>query len=510
MKILVCLILVWANCICKGTDYFEKLPIGTQKQAKNLLYFNKNGAVSHSRVQANVLYKSHGNADDFSSMFARLKERYQYEADFVCRHPSLHYFFSETLKLSHNFDGEPTPCNTLDRVPLRSFIDSSNVMTGFTDLPLHRLYQVAILQVTPSNAMKNPAGSFGHTMLRLAFCAPERAGMSEDCLKDVEHHLTVGYMGDTQNMSVSILKGLNGSYPSRLFVNKLLDVVDRYNVLENRALRVYPIDESFIDRKMLLYRIVENAYLYQGDYYYLWRNCVTELLDLLKSASNNVRLHQVSAHRPSSFIHDLLALDMIRDEGQNPRAMPLGYYWPEAEVDTQRILGLLRSYDPDLQLRSFADFYRKLPKYNQQWMEKILLQAPREDKKKVANLLFRLELLRSKRYFAKRIIYIYELRSAAETKSRSLTETEKKIIALIDETTDPAEKHPEVEHLPAGLLTLEEWQLWADKTQAEAPRRPANADSKGAELNMLLYREKPKMMVGFQESSKIRKWLLSI
>ena len=265
-KLLLACILFIGTLPSSASSYLEGKSSGIIKQAKSLLYFNKNSYISHRRHQANVAYKNAPNGKNFGMFFSAFIERYRTQADFHCRFPAMAYFLANTLGIESKITNGL--CNPLATVPIYSSPDKITLGPSYAKLDPNRIYEIHILQATPSNASDNPAGTFGHLMLRLIVCSPKRKTLSPACLHDIEHHLVAGFQADTNNKSPSVLKGLNGSYRSKLLIQRFLETVDRYTVFEDRELRSYPIDLTRIDKEMLIKRMIEIIYLYQANYYY--------------------------------------------------------------------------------------------------------------------------------------------------------------------------------------------------------------------------------------------------
>src|SRR3546814_10543459 len=91
----------------------------------------------------------------------------------------------------------------------------------------------------------NGVSRWGHSMLRLVICAPDRP-RGPDCRLDLDQHLVLPYRAFVGDVQLSSWDGLVGKYPSRLFVLPLAQVIDEYTKTELRSLASVPLN---LDRK---------------------------------------------------------------------------------------------------------------------------------------------------------------------------------------------------------------------------------------------------------------------
>ena len=81
---------------------------------------------------------------------------------------------------------------------------------------------------------------WGHSMLRLVICAPGRA-RGPDCRLDLQYHRVLSFRAFVGDVQISSWRGLTGSYPSRLFVLPLEQVIEEYTKVELRGLQSIPL-----------------------------------------------------------------------------------------------------------------------------------------------------------------------------------------------------------------------------------------------------------------------------
>src|SRR5690606_14918398 len=96
-----------------------------------------------------------------------------------------------------------------------------------------RVYAVDYLLAEGNDRMMS---RWGHSMLRLVVCAPGREP-GPDCRLDLDHHRVLSFRAFVDDVQISSWRGLTGSYPSRLFVLPLAQVVEEYTAVELRGLQ---------------------------------------------------------------------------------------------------------------------------------------------------------------------------------------------------------------------------------------------------------------------------------
>ena len=122
---------------------------------------------------------------------------------------------------------------------------------------------------------------WGHAMLRLVVCAPGRRP-GPDCRLDLGEHLVLSFRAFVDDVQVSSWRGLTGSYPSRLFVLPLAQVVAEYTEVELRGLQSIPLRLSPAEIATLLQRAAQVHWSYDGRYGFIGNNCAVETARLLQ------------------------------------------------------------------------------------------------------------------------------------------------------------------------------------------------------------------------------------
>ncbi len=197
-------------------------------------------------------------------------ELFLLDQTYACRRPALHAWFSERLQWSP----EAVDCDA----------SLALVVAGGDDAA------IALLQIDPArvqgidylfaDAGERAMSRWGHSMLRLVVCAPGRPP-GPDCRLDLDHHLVLSFRAFVDDVQVSSWRGLTGSYPSRLFVLPLQQVIDEYTLVELRGLQSVPLRLSPAEIGALLERAAQVHWSYDGRYYFLSNNCAVETWKLL-------------------------------------------------------------------------------------------------------------------------------------------------------------------------------------------------------------------------------------
>src|SRR5690606_2057150 len=143
---------------------------------------------------------------------------------YACRRPALHRYFA-----AHFGTASPLP----DCAPGLPFLlpDAGDGKALLLELDPARVQSVEYLL---AEGNERAMSRWGHSMLRLVVCAPGRP-RGPDCRLDLQHHLVLSFRAFADDVQVSSWRGLTGSYPSRLYVLPLQQVVDEYTRVELRG-----------------------------------------------------------------------------------------------------------------------------------------------------------------------------------------------------------------------------------------------------------------------------------
>ncbi|MBV6884350.1 DUF4105 domain-containing protein [Xanthomonas euvesicatoria] len=260
-------------------------------------------------------------------------EHYVLDADYTCRRPALAAWFAQRI-------GPPqivTPCETA--LPYLQADNDAGAMSLLTLDPA-RVYAVDYLL---AEGNEQPMSRWGHSMLRLVICAPGRAP-GPACRLDLQYHRVLSFRAFVGDVQISSWRGLTGSYPSRLFVLPLNQVVDEYTKVELRALSSVPLALTPDEVAALLERAAQVHWSYDGRYYFIGNNCAVETYKLLHDGVPRLAAANLSSITPRGLrqrlqrdgIADLHVLD---DPAQATRQ---GYYFESAAAHYQAMFDVLR------------------------------------------------------------------------------------------------------------------------------------------------------------------------
>lgn len=258
-------------------------------------------------------------------------EHFVLDPQYACRKPLLDQFFRAHFKLAAKACAEPL---------LYLNAGGDFKQNPLAQLDPKRIYQVDYL-LADSNA--NWASRFGHSMLRLVICAPNRP-LGPDCRRDVDQHLVLSFRAFVDDLQLSSWRGVNGSYPSRLFILPLDQVVDEYTKVELRGLNSLPLKLSRAEIERLAAQAAQLHWQYQGRYFFFTNNCASETLKLLRVALGDGRLAAVRTPLPTGVLQQLAArnladLSVLEDSAQ---ALRLGYRFASDRERLAQMLAVLR------------------------------------------------------------------------------------------------------------------------------------------------------------------------
>lgn len=203
--------------------------------------------------------------------FATNFEYFLFDPSYACRRPTMAAALAAQFAMS-------VPSCAVN--PVVGVARETEGKVTLESLDPSRIYEIQYVLAAPGS---DAASRFGHSMLKIVRCAPERASVGPDCLQDVSSHLVVSFRANVHGFTVNNFSGLVGSYPAELFVSSLLDVLAEYNQGEMRDLVTLPLKLTDTQKSLLALRVVEEYWSYNDRYYFLSNNCAEGVLDLLRA-----------------------------------------------------------------------------------------------------------------------------------------------------------------------------------------------------------------------------------
>jgi hypothetical protein len=261
-------------------------------------------------------------------------EHFLLDSDYACRRPALFRYFSG------HFGWAPAKATC---APGLVFLQASadEAETPLLQLDAERVYAVDYLL---AEGNERPMSRWGHSMLRLVICAPGRP-RGPDCRLDLSHHRVLSFRAFVDDVQISSWRGLTGSYPSRLFLLPLGQVIDEYTKVELRGLRSIPLRLDQSEIAGLLERAAQLHWSYDGRYYFLSNNCAVETFKLLHDGVPRLAGEGLSSITPTALLRKLqkrgIADDSVLDD--HAEAVRMGYRFEPMSAHFQAMFDVARN-----------------------------------------------------------------------------------------------------------------------------------------------------------------------
>ena len=252
---------------------------------------------------------------------------------YACRRPALYGYFAV------EFGSLPPPSECApDLVYLQVGSDANQ--PPVLQLDPERVYAVDYLFAEGND---RPMSRWGHSMLRLVICAPGRE-RGPDCRLDLPYHQVLSFRAFIDDVQISTWRGLTGSYPSRLYVLPLAQVIDEYTKVELRGLQSIPLQLEPGEIDELLERTARLHWSYDGDYYFLSNNCAVETFKLLHDGVPRLAAEDLSSITPTGLLRRLKQAGIADATVLENRteALRLGYYFEALSERYQEMYDVAR------------------------------------------------------------------------------------------------------------------------------------------------------------------------
>lgn len=259
-------------------------------------------------------------------------EHFLLDPDYTCRRPALARYFAARLAWT-------PPSNAC--APGQVFVqDPLADAAALLQVDPARIYAVDYL-LAEGNAQ--PMSHWGHSMLRLVICAPGRP-LGPACRLDLAEHRVLSFRAFVDDVQISNLRGLTGSYPSRLFVLPLRQVVDDYTQVQLRGLQSLPLRLSREEIAALLERAAQLHWSYDGRYYFLSNNCAVETYALLHDGVPRLAAAHLSGISPTGLRRRLVRAGIADASvfSDADAAVREGYYFPAASAHFEEMFAVAR------------------------------------------------------------------------------------------------------------------------------------------------------------------------
>lgn len=226
-------------------------------------------------------------------------EYYVLDPAYGCRRPALADYFSAQF----NQVQPRTQCAP----GLPFLIADDQAAAPLLELNPQRVYQIDYLLAEGNQHLMS---RWGHSMLRLVVCAPDRPP-GPDCRLDLAHHRVLSFRAFVDDMQISSWRGLTGSYPSRLFILPLGQVVEEYTRVELRPLVSLPLRLSPEEIRDLLRRAAQLHWSYDGRYRFISNNCAVETFKLLHDGLPRLSGERLASITPTGLLRRLQRANLV-------------------------------------------------------------------------------------------------------------------------------------------------------------------------------------------------------
>jgi Domain of unknown function (DUF4105) len=259
-------------------------------------------------------------------------EHYLLDADYACRRPAIFRLFSDHF----HWTPSASPC-----LPALPYVQVEEGEPPLLELDPARVYAVDYLLAEGNG---KPMSRWGHSMLRLVICAPGRPA-GPDCRLDLPYHRVLSFRAFVGDVQISGWRGMTGSYPSRLYVLPLDQVIDEYTQVELRGLRSIPLRLDPTEIAELLERAAQLHWSYDGRYYFISNNCAVETFKLLHDGVPRLAGEPLASITPTALLRRLqyngIADNSVLDD--TVEAIRLGYRFEAASAHFQDMFDIARS-----------------------------------------------------------------------------------------------------------------------------------------------------------------------
>ena len=292
-------------------------------------------------------------------------EHYLLDPEYACRRPALAAWFADTLGAA------PQAAACDPRVPMVQAGDITGE-ASLLELDPARVYAVDYLLAEGNDALMS---RWGHSMLRLVICAPGRTP-GPACRMDLAHHRVLSFRAFVGDVQISSWRGLTGSYPSRLFVLPLNQVINEYTQLELRGLSSVPLALAPQEIAGLVERVAQVHWTYDGRYLFVSNNCAVETGKLLQAGVPRLAAPGLDRITPRGLLARLerqgIADATVLDD--RAAAMRQGYYFASAQDHYQQLFDVARQALP-LGSEAVTQWLQRPAAQRAPWMERGGLRA---------------------------------------------------------------------------------------------------------------------------------------
>lgn len=260
-------------------------------------------------------------------------EYFVLDPDYGCRRPALQRYFAARFGIS------PPQATCAPGLPFVQV--DPNAANPLLSIDPERVYAIDYLL---AEGNQQPMSRWGHSMLRVIVCAPGHP-RGPDCRLDLAYHQVLSFRAFVDDVQISSWRGLTGSYPSRLFLLPLDQVIDEYTKVELRGLQSIPLRLQRDEIATLLERAAQLHWSYDGRYYFVSNNCATETFKLLHDGIPRLAADDLSSVTPTGLLRHLKRANIADASvlADRNEAMRLGYYFEPLSARYQAMFDVAKS-----------------------------------------------------------------------------------------------------------------------------------------------------------------------
>jgi hypothetical protein len=198
---------------------------------------------------------------------------------------------------------------------------------------------------------------------------PERTTASEECYKDVRHHIILSYGALSREIQFKTMDGLSGKYPINLHASSLQDKQIEYNHVELRNLYALPLKLNRRQLLSLIYHLNFEHWNLDGRYYFVSRNCATEVgRALLASGHQREEVIEIMSNNPRRLFENLLKSNLSSLRSVKEIRRSSGLFFGSSHTYLNQALQNIRSLPEVAALKSVDEYAQIKNQTVQSWL----------------------------------------------------------------------------------------------------------------------------------------------
>lgn len=327
---------------CRFQDGNKKSVSGTLSFLNNAGWTEK-GFIIKKRRNLNQALDRSPDIYEYKNPMEAFAVNFEYfilDPEFKCRRPTMFNEFSTHFGV----DPQPTANCASSTLVYLSTPQMNPTADYSVDIDPSRVYEVDYLFASEGEAMMS---KWGHSMYRLILCAPGKP-VGPSCRQDLAYHVVVSYRAMVTDLQIDSRKGINGDYPSRMFMLTLNDTVDEYTKGELRNIISLPMKLTSDEKNIFVKRILEQYWSYRGSYYFLSNNCATESMSLIYACKPELNFQMMTVSSPLDLYGKFTKAGLLNPAllGDKKFAKDRSYFFPAQSEKLNKAFAALQAEGP--------------------------------------------------------------------------------------------------------------------------------------------------------------------